>query len=603
MTTSSYWNLLQTRIRRRSALAAGAGFGLAVSTAALIGCGGDDKNTSKTGGDSSSLLYKPVDTSSSATKGGVFPQVSTQDIASFDAINNATDATHALLGYSRLTKYAPVVYPKAPVPTAVPDAMKSWEVSPDGTTYTYKVRPNMKYDPRPPTNGRTMTSADVKYSWERFAQLNPTNANLAHAVDPSGPIESISTPDAETATFKLAYPYAPLNLMLGYERYIPILPTEAESQFDVRHDMRGTGPWRLKEFVPSASVTYDKNPDWYDASKVFVDGLKFFVIPEYATGLAQFRTGAFGTFVVQQTDILTAKKDVPALQVLQNLEYVKSSNGIHFGYLPGSPFLDERVRQATSMLLDRDLLLETINNSKQFTDAGLDAPIRWNSALGAGLEGSWLDPKDQKNFGDGAKYFKHDPEEAKKLLSATGQTLPISVPYTLTSYYGDAYMNEGLIMKDMLESSGDFKLNIQDVDYRTVFRTKYRYGSSKYDGMVWFGAGGEDYPDPDGFLLALYLSGQDRTGHLAADGSVDKKLDNMILGQRQIDDAPKRTTALHDLQRYLAEKMYILPSAGSSLGFQMAQPWVGNWGFYSAITAGSPWSEANIYWWLDNSKK
>ena len=610
-------------------VSAGAAFGLGISAAALVGCGGDNNKASTSSGSgagvsgstssgsssgpgssgggssgaASALLYKPVDTSATATKGGTFPLVSTTDVASFDAVNNATDATHSLLGYSRPLKYSAIAYPKDPIPVAEPDAMKSWEISPDGLTYTYKLRPNLKYDPRPPTNGRAMTSADVKYSWERFAKLNPENTNLAHSADPSGAVEDVSTPDANTVVFKLAFPYAPLTIMIGYNRYLPLLPTESESQFDIRNDMRGTGAWRLQEFVPSASVTYQKNPDWYDADKVYVDGLKYFIIPEYATGLAQFRTGSFGIFVVQQTDILTTKKDVPALNVLQNTEFLQSSNGVHFGYLPGSPFLDERVREAASMLLDRDLLLETLNNTKQFTDAGLDAPFRWNSALGAGLEPFWIDPKDQKTFGENAKYFQHDPAEAKKLLSAAGHTSAISVPYIVTSAYGDAYMNEGLIMKDMLESGGDFKLDLQDVDYKTVFRPKYRYGSSKFDGMAWMSAGGEDYPDPDGFLMALYLSGQTRTGHLLADGTVDKNLDDMILAQRQIDDQQKRVSAMQDLQRYLAQKMYMLPSAGSSQGFQMAQPWVGNWGFYSSLTAGSPWNEGNIHWWIDNSKK
>ena len=65
----------------------------------------------------------------------------------------------------------------------------------------------------------------------------------------------------------------------------------------------------------------------------------------------------------------------------------------------------------------------------------------------------------------------------------------------------------------------------------------------------------------------------------------------------------RRRALLIDLQRYAAQKMYVLSTAGDALGFQMAQPWLGNWGYYRSPTGGSPWNEGNIYWWTDSSKK
>ena len=133
----------------------------------------------------------------------------------------------------------------------MPDAATSWEVAPDGLSATYKLRPNLKFDPRPPTNGKVMTSADVKYSWELFESKAVARANLANSASPDAPILSIATPDANTVTFKLAFRYAPLNPMLAFNRHMYILPSEANA-LKLNVEMRGTGAYRLREYLPDS---------------------------------------------------------------------------------------------------------------------------------------------------------------------------------------------------------------------------------------------------------------------------------------------------------------------------------------------------------------
>src|SRR5205823_11780075 len=165
----------------------------------------------------------------------------------------------------------------------------SWETSPDGLTVTYKLRPNLKYDPRPPTNGKAMTSADVKYAWDLFATKGSGRSNLVNDADPDAPVLSMTAPDAGTVVFKLAFQYAPLGPMLAANRHVNLVPTEAEDKYSIKGDMRGSAASRLKEFVQDARIVYEKNPDWYDAAKVYLDGVTYYVLPQYATRLAQFR--------------------------------------------------------------------------------------------------------------------------------------------------------------------------------------------------------------------------------------------------------------------------------------------------------------------------
>ena len=111
------------------------------------------------------------------------------------------------------------------------------------------------------------------------------------------------------------------------------------------------------------------------------------IVPEYATALAQFKAGNIysmgsgnNTPKVRPEDILATKKDEPRLQIYPS-DLGGGGPRMGFGYLPKSPFLDERVRQAFSMSIDRDLYMDTFLNVDKFTSEGLAVETRWNTGL------------------------------------------------------------------------------------------------------------------------------------------------------------------------------------------------------------------------------
>ena len=94
---------------------------------------------------------------------------------------------------------------------------------------------------------------------------------------------------------------------------------------------------------------------------------------------------------------------------------------VQFGYEGNSPFKDMRMRQAASMLIDREGYIDVIDNRDGFDKDGLDwkSPTTQSSAqAGRLLPG----PQGQKTFGHNPKYLKHNVAEAKKLISAAGTT-------------------------------------------------------------------------------------------------------------------------------------------------------------------------------------
>jgi peptide/nickel transport system substrate-binding protein len=444
-----------------------------------------------------------------------------------------------------------------------------------------------------------MTSADVKYSWDIFETKATGRATLANSANADAPITSVSTPDATSVTLKLAFPYSALNSGLAYSFNVLLVPAEYD-RYPIT-DMRGSGPWRLKEFDPDVRTVCEKNTDWYDANKVHLDGLTYFTIPEYATQLAQFRTGALSTMDVNQDEVLTLKRDIPSLLMTRADDFDINPYWLRFGYLPDSPFRDDRVRKAVSMSLDRDLFIETFANAKQFRDVGLEVQTAWNSCFGAG-NSYWLDPKSEKALGEHARWFRHDRAEAKKLMTAAGHSAPIKTKFTLSGAPGSSNYKHAEVYTGMWNETGMFDISINVVDLNAVFRPQYHYNYNRHEGIM-IGGGGPATPDGDNNLQVNFKSGQERTGHVDANGQPDAHLDQLIARQRVEADPQKREAILHEIQRYFASKMYTLFKVGSARGFNLAQPWFGNWGVFTSSNGGQEMAERGLNYWIDNSKR
>jgi len=593
---SSYWaTKTKARLSRRRLLQTGAALGGGAAALSLIGSGGGDRDD----GDPSGLLHKPVDTSNRAVKGGILPLQG--GVVSFDFNRSATENGPTALTYSRILKFKTYKYPETALPEVTGDAATSWEISPDGMTYTLKVRPNFKFDPRPPTSGRAITSADIKFTWDFWAKNAVARTALSNAADPTAPVVSVSTPDSSTAVFNLAFPYAPLLPLLAFYKYLQVVPQEVDGKYDYKSDMRGSAAWRLKEWVQEARTVWEKNPDWYDADKVYLDGVTYFEVGEYAAALAQFRAGNLATMAVNQEDILSTKRDLPALLMMPEELFDRTAQWIRFGYNPGSPFPDERIRQAISMMTDRDLFIEVFGNVKQFRDAGLEVPTAWHSCFGAG-EVWWLNPQDEKAFGEGAKWFRHDPAEARKLANAAGYASGFDSKYTTSSGAGTADAKIAEVLIGMWGEGGLFRFQLNFPENLAAFRSGYHYNYNRHEGVA-MGGGGADYPDIDQNLQVNYKYGQDRTGHVDSDGKPDAYLEDIIVKQRSETDFNKRKALLDDFQRRHAAKQYTLFEPGDSLGFILAQPWFGNWRAFTSLKDGAEMNEAGIHYWIDQSKK
>jgi ABC-type transport system substrate-binding protein len=595
-----YW-AKRSRISRRGALRLAAAGTLGAATLAALACGDDDGGSDGgttgdggTGAAESALLTKPTDRSSQATRGGTFNDYINH--TSWDPNVNSFGAHNlADFVYSRLAKFAMIPYEKAPSMTMEPDFASAWEIADGGQTITFKLR-GLKFDDREPTNGRVSTAQDVVFSWNRWVAGNPRAYEVANSKNPTAPITSVTAPDDKTVVFKLAFPYAPFMPLMNDNYRLIVMPQEAEGKFDPKAVARGTGAWMVDNDSWPTTITLKRNPNWYEKDRPYYDNWVINNVPEYATGSAQLRAGRLDTYTpLTQEDVLLTKKDVPAMQMVQQANFTKALGGVlYFGQRPGSPFLDDRVRKAVSMMIDRDLWLDTYSNRKRFEAEGLPVQTTWGGWVGPGYS-FFLDPR-KDDLGAGAKFMRFNLEEAKKLLQASGQKLPIETTFWTAN---NTYTPDKEAYIGMIQATGDIKATIKAVPLDELIKTtQVQFRAWDFDGF-----GQQNYNETADWDWTHSLMFDPLSTNFQIPKE-DPKMTDFYIKQRQELDESKRATILKDFQKYAAETMYYVTAPpGQWKNFRLAQPWVGNWGYYQLWNTPNYHQESYTTYFFDSSKK
>jgi len=583
---TSYWSkVLRSRVSRRRALAATGGTALSAAFLAACGGGGDDDEPAL---DETGLVTLPSDETSRASRGGIMPYNHGDLEFNIDPALAPSFTSSGMIApvYSTWLKFGKKLSPDRPTAADITgDGMESWEVSEDGLQVTFKLRPDQKFDPRPPTNGRVVTTEDVKWSWDRTEALSPLGGAVFRSAGPSGPVESVEAVDDETVVMRLAEPYGAITELMAY-LYIYIAPIEGEDQIDLRSESRGSGPFRMERWDEGIIAEFRRNDDWYDDERPFLDGIDKLFLGEQAAIDAQFVAAQLWETDVDTlpSDILQFKDDQPHLLMKQIVPRLGPGGyPMNVGTALAS---DERLRRAASMVIDRDSLIQAIYGTSVWTDRGLEVPLIWDGHLSSNAA-TYLDPKGDE-LGEGAAYFQYNPEEAKKMMDAAGYD-GTELVFVRRASFGPPNLAD--VISEMIRSGG---WNIRDeaVEANDWRQMKLDGPSvAGYDGFFWHTA--NSFND-DGYLATKYTpSGRDRATDDAIPGITDK-----VLALRQEFDQERKVELIHEVQRDLAMYMPDVPivSTQPTLGFQLFQPWLRNtqWvvpGFSGVTSSARPYIE------------
>lgn len=368
-----------------------------------------------------------------------------------------------------------------------PRLAESWEVSMDGRTYTFRLRPDLKF-----SDGTPLTSKDFKRTWER--NLHPLKGSplaqnyLGDIVfdDPTifrGGYRIVAKdPNVLVVTIN-----EPKPSFLGKLTYPAAFPIPSATKVTDIKQMIGAGPYVLESYEPNLRLILKPNPN-YRGEKAKHD-LKIRIVPDAATRIALLKGGEIDSLSISQQDIAGVLAD-PELS--KNITQVDRAATVYIG-MNGTvykPFADQRVREAFVCAVDRDFIAKEI-------------------LRGFGLKANGIIPPTVPGSNRTSEVPAFDPVRAKQLLKEAGWEGKLP---TLDLWANDAAKDRRTIAEyvcsQLRKNLGvDAKVRFADSNLIIQKATKRELG-------FFYGSWYADYLDPENFLSVLLSSyGQNRTNY------------------------------------------------------------------------------------------
>ncbi|MBN9087729.1 MAG: hypothetical protein J0J01_12540 [Reyranella sp.] len=393
---------------------------------------------------------------------------------------------------------------------AAPGLAASWSHSDDFKTWTFKLRPDVKFH-----DGTPFNAAAVKWNFDR--QKDPKN-NCRCAFYIAGTL-AVEAPDDLTVVYKLKDPAVNFPVLLSRPDQNSTIHSPSAIQAkgdDYNRNLVGTGPFVLKSWTAGDRMVVERNPTYWDKDKISLDRVVLRPLPDSQSRFASLKSGETDLLWADEFEadnIERARKD-PALQVLT---YAGSGAAVSLFNTKVEPFDDVRVRQALVMALDRKKMSMAITN-------GLSRPA--SNPYG---DGSWVKCKD-----DGA--LPEDPKKAAALIKEYGKPVKFKMLFTATPR-GRA---NGQVLQQLWKNVGA-EMEIEQVDQATIPARAFQ---RKFDVTPWRIV---DFPDPDVQMFANFYSKSPL--NLASFTNAD--LDKALEAARMTADEAKRTEAYCEASRLI----------------------------------------------------
>ena len=333
----------------------------------------------------------------------------------------------------------------------LPALATDWAISPDGLVYRFALRRGVKWH-----DGRDFTAADVAFSIERLREAHPRGrATFAH-------VAGIDTPDPHRVEIRLARPVPYLITALSGSES-PIVPKHVYETLRPADQPRleqtvGTGPFILKEWVPGSHLLFERNPNYWDLPKPYLDRIILRPILDPAARGAGLETGEIDIAAnpVALADLERLKAN-PRLQVdTTTYAYSGPQQQLFFNF--NTPiFADRRVRLAIAHALDLKALVDTV-----YFGYGEVSPSPISVAL-------------PKFYNPAVTARRYDPALAERLLDEAGlRRGPNGIRFKLRLTHNPfLFANFGDFVRQAIRRIG-IDVELQRYDLATYLTTVYR---------------------------------------------------------------------------------------------------------------------------------
>jgi ABC-type transport system substrate-binding protein len=364
----------------------------------------------------------------------------------------------------------------------VPDLAESFDISDDGKSYIFHLRKGVKFH-----NGREMKAADVKYSIERVCNPKTQSPGATYFTGIPGcqdeldgkatEVSGITTPDDYTVVFKLNEPNATMLHVFALN-FSFVVPKEVAEQYgqDFTHHPVGTGAYKVTDYTPGQHIILERNPDWNKDGRPYVDKitLQFGLDPTVAVlKIQKDEADMLGEifppakYAEVSQDASLKDRFVTAGQL--NTNYMTMNFNI-------KPFDDVRVRRAVNMAINKQRLVQVLNNRGTVTGQVL--------------------PPAMAGFDPQYKGYPYDPAKAKALLKEAGH----GDGFTTQLYFQnvDPWPRMAQSIQQDLAAVG-IKAELRGLDLAAFIGTGGKPDGTPMTLTEWYA----DFPDPSNFYSAI----------------------------------------------------------------------------------------------------
>jgi peptide/nickel transport system substrate-binding protein len=443
----------------------------------------------------------------------------------------------------------------------VGDAAESWQTSPDGLLYTFKLRKNVLFHDSTPVD-----AAAVKFSIDRL--MDPATKSGMRAF--YEPVHSVEVMDPLTVQVRLKHPYAFFMHMLAAYRTGLILYSPAATQkFSVEDRKQGKpgaiigcGPFKYVEWIKGSHLVMDRWEKYFKPGQPYLDRVMIRVIKDPVTEMAAFKAGEvdfIASFSPEHVDtmkaqnpralVMTGKETTPMLAAMK-VTVPKDGKPMSVERAPHPIFGDVRVRKALGCYgIDRQEIVKIAFKGQATPWVGMAPPGTFES-----VNMNHLCP--------------YDPAKAKALLAEAGYGPSKPLTFELmTNTEKSVFSVIATVVKEQMARLG-VTANIRLVDKVSWMNTTLQDGP--WDMYV------EDLLslltiDSNGYLSTAYVS--TKSSAWSHPRHTDTKVDDYYSRYARELDANKRKVLAKEFLEYMATNMYWNTISGSPF-YMVAQPYV-----------------------------
>lgn len=413
----------------------------------------------------------------------------------------------------------------------------SWELSPDGLAYTFKLRDGVKWH-----DGKPFTSADVQYS-----ALNVWKTSHPRGRSTYANLEAVDTPDPLTAILRFSKP-APyvMNALHGIESQI--LPRHLYEGTDLLtnpHNVApvGNGAFRFVEWKRGEYLTLERNPDYWDQPRPYLDRIVVRFIPDSGARSAAFEAGELDVGGAMPVALADAQRlgEMPELTIPERGgEALATMAYIEFN-LRKPPFDDVRVRRAIAHAIDREFMVKNIWYGFAKPSTG---PIS----------------RDMTQFySPDVPSYKFDPAAAEKLLDEAGYKRGadgVRFKMTHDPLPGtDTYTNTGDYLRAALQKIG-IAVEVRNQDFASYYKRVYTDNDFDSTNFVAF-----NLTDPTLGVQRFYWSKNIKKGVVFSNGAgyANPRVDELLEAAQVEIDPAKRKQQYAEFQKIVMEDLPNIP--------------------------------------------